>query len=65
MKQCTHTGDTRYARFYSSDNHAYYAVQCCDCGKAIKTKRHQGKLRIKHSDIPSGAAVYDANGGVA
>lgn len=64
MNQCNHTGDTRYARFKSSDHHTYYAVQCMDCGKAIKTNKHHGRLRIKHSDIPSGAAIFDARGGV-
>lgn len=61
MQHCKHAGETRYARFYSSDGHNYYAVQCVECGKPIKTKTHNGKLRIKHIDIPTGETVFNAS----
>lgn len=52
--QCNHLGALRYARRSSQ-----LCVQCIRCFQAVKTERHGGKLYIKRSDIPAGAAIFD------
>lgn len=59
MQDCDHA-DIRYVRRTRSDGAIHYAVQCFDCTKLIKTPKHNYKLLIKHSEIPSGSRVFDA-----
>ena len=56
---CDHVGFLRYARRKFQNETIHYCVQCSQCGKVVKTKRHGGKLFIKHSEIPTGYQIHE------
>lgn len=55
---CDHVDFLRYARRKFENGAIHYCVQCSNCGKVVKTKRHNGKLFIKHSEIPTGYQIH-------
>ena len=58
MQQCNHDGVLVYVRRTNTDNSIQYAIQCLDCLQLVKLKKHDGKLFIKHSEIPHGETIY-------
>lgn len=56
---CDHKGGLRYARRIFSNGTTHYCVQCARCFEVVKTDRHEGRLLIKHSEIPQGAVIFD------
>lgn len=61
MKQsdCDHNGFLRYARRTFSNGTVHYCVQCQNCRSVVKTKKHGGKLFIKHSEVPTGYQIHE------
>lgn len=67
MQDCDHRGSRRYARRVFSNGTIHYCVQCSRCLKAVKTDRHDGKLFLKHTEIPENTPIFewiDASGGL-
>lgn len=56
---CDHVDFLRYARRKFENGAIHYCVQCSNCSKVVKTKRHNGKLFIKHSEIPTGYQIHE------
>jgi len=59
MHDCDHADRQQYVRFTRENSTTHYAVYCHKCAKLVKSKAHNGKLLIKHSEIPSGRTVFD------
>lgn len=58
MQDCQHA-KTHYIRKIFEDETVHYAVQCKECRQLIKTDIHDGKLFIKHKDIPPGSVLSE------
>ena len=58
MQNCNHE-NTQYVRRTFPDGTVHYGIQCLDCLDIIKTDRHEGKLFIKHNEIPAGSVIHD------
>lgn len=60
MHDCDHADTPNiYVRMTKDNGTTHYAVECLACNQLIHAKRHGGRLLIKHSEIPSGNAIYD------
>lgn len=59
MQKCNHKDFLRYARREFSNGTVHYCVQCKNCGEVVKIKRHNYKLFIKHSEIPTGYQIHE------
>ena len=56
---CDHQDKLRYARRVFADGTAHYCIQCGYCNRVVKHKRHDYKLHIKHSEIPTGYQIHE------
>lgn len=58
MQHCQHDGELIYVRRINPDQSIQYAIQCPKCLQLVKLAKHQGKLFIKHSEIPAGETIH-------
>lgn len=59
MTDCNHQGALRYTRRILPNGSSQFCVQCSRCFETVKTSRHNGKLLIKHEEIPAGVFICD------
>lgn len=57
-KPCDHIGYEQYVRRTFANGTVHYGIQCENCLKMVKHERHNGKLFIKHSEIPPGYDIH-------
>lgn len=57
-RECDHIGYEQYVRRTFSNGTVHYGIQCEHCLKMVKHARHNGKLFIKHSEIPPGYDIH-------
>lgn len=55
---CAHASNLVYSRKTFIDGQVHYCMQCTKCGQAIKSKHHDYKLWLKHSDVPPHSIIY-------
>lgn len=57
-RECDHIGYEQYVRRAFSNGTVHYGIQCENCQRMVKHPRHNGKLFIKHSEIPPGYDIH-------
>lgn len=55
---CDHVGQTVYSHRTFSNGSTHFCVQCIDCGRAIKSKKHDYRLWIKKCEVPVNTTIY-------
>lgn len=62
MSEYAHS-DLVYIRGERPDGAVFYAMQCKSCLNLVRTKKHNGKLLLKHYEIPCGETIHAYKGG--
>lgn len=57
MTECAHS-DLIYVRGEKGDGAFFYATQCKTCLDLVRSNRHNGKLQLKHYEIPCGSTIH-------
>lgn len=52
---CDHKNNRVFTKRIFGNMSEHYCVQCLKCGSVVK---HNGKLWLKHEDIPHGYAIH-------